>query len=339
METFDPTMWSERCIKLHANRSSSAHPGYWVGEHLTIVPHERWKYSESFLARVEGDTDWNLKPGQEWPSVAPEDRKLIGTEQKDCIVCGGRRERPSIWVGKDTGIELYDVRSCPCVFWRRYHGNWSKSVPKRYRDVLWSTLAPCEAPNVRLSIERQKEIIQFIQTNPDDSYLLFGESGAGKTHISIALHEYHLRKWALNPAPGPGSGIYCPVMRANVATLLAEHHRVSLSKPGDGTPRASIDVARIKAIIEQGDRPVLILDELDKLGGKATDFRMESVFTLVDLVYQEKGVVIATSNHHAEWFIQTWGKENGESVIRRLGGEEQAHSIRFEDRPVDPQTA
>ena len=54
---------------------------------------------------------------------------------------------------------------------------------------------------------------------------------------------------------------------------------------------------------------MLILDEIDKLGGQPTPFKIETVLLLVDKVYQENGVVIATSNHDEDWFVKTWGEE------------------------------
>jgi hypothetical protein len=123
-------------------------------------------------------------------------------------------------------------------------------------------------------------------------------------------------------------------MRAGVGELLDQHHAWKMRGEKDNVERPMIDVPRIRDIASQGDRPVLILDELDKLGGKPSEFKLETLFSLVDKTYAANGVVIATSNRDEKWFIDTWGEALGGPVLRRITNEGSAKKIRFEDQPA-----
>lgn len=253
----------------------------------------------------------------------------VGLGKVKCPVCGGSVMAYMPAQGSVTGVKVLWPSPCPCRLYRAYYRAWFDAIDKRYLNVTWQNVAPYSGPDMRLSIERQKKIIDFIKGHPDDSYLLYGTYGTGKTYMSVALHQYHLARWAQES--WWTDKVYCPVMRANVTMLLDQHNAWKWRKEGDDTPRPSVDVPRISSIIKQGDKPVLILDELDKLGGQPTPARLETLLSLIEAVYQADGVVIATSNHDEDYFIRTWGEELGGSIIRRITSGVKAHKIEFRD--------
>lgn len=253
----------------------------------------------------------------------------VGLGRIACPVCGGTRWAYKVAEGSVTGVKVLWPSPCPCRFYRAYYGAWFDAIGKRYINVTWQNLAPYSGPDMRLSVERQKKIISFVQAHPDDSYLLYGTYGTGKTHLSVALHQYHLAKWAQES--WCSDKVYCPVMRVNVTMLLDQHHRWKWRKEDDDTPRPSVDVPRIASVVKQGDRPVLLLDELDKLGGQPTPFKLETLLSLVEAVDQADGVVIATSNHDEDYFLGAWGEELGGPTIRRITSGARAHKIEFRD--------
>lgn len=290
------------------------------------LPH---MYTPDFVRLVESETNWLPAPNQMWPAVVPELREPIGLRKMDCPLCNLTLIEYFLWRGQHTQLDIALSQPCRCVMWRGYYPSWSQ-IPKRYQGVTWASVAPYSGKDMRLSVERQKKIIDFIRAHPEDSYLLYGTYGTGKTHMSVALHQFHLDMWVRES--WARSPIYCPIMRANLTKLLDEHHAWKTRGENDSTPRPSIDLPRINGIIKQGDKPVLILDEIDKLGGQPTPFRIETVLCLVDAVYQADGIVIATSNHDEDYFLKTWGEEIGGPVIRRITSGDRAHKIRFEDR-------
>ena len=260
----------------------------------------------------------------------------VGTDTIECPACNGRQMVCKVASGIVTGVEVLWPVDCPCKKYRAYFKAWRGAIPEHYRSVTWSSLAPtADSKLVRLSVERQQKIIDFIKAHPGDSYLLYGTYRSGKTHISVALHQYHLQKWVTESwgVRESWDKVYRPVMRANMTELLDQHHALKTQREGDRTPRPSIDLARINDIAAQGDKPVLILDEIDKLGGQPTPFKIETILALVDKVHQHDGVVIATSNRTPEWFVETWGEEIGGPTIDRICGRgDKAHKIRFEER-------
>jgi hypothetical protein len=287
------------------------------------------------LLAKETEESFHVLEGEHTPETAERLADLtsmqveVGLGRIACPVCGGTLWAYKVAKGSVTGVKVLWPSACPCRFYRAYYRNWFDAIDRRYLNVTWQSLAPYSGPDMRLSVERQEKIISFVQAHPDDSYLLYGTYGTGKTHLSVALHQYHLAKWAQDS--WMTDKVYCPVMRANVTTLLDQHHARKMQKGNDDAPRPSIDLARIASVIRQGDKPVLIMDELDKLGGQPTPFKLETVLALVDAVYQAGGVIIATSNQDEDYFLRTWGEELGGPLIRRITSGAKAHKIEFRD--------
>ncbi|MBB6144737.1 hypothetical protein HNQ77_002693 [Silvibacterium bohemicum] len=329
MITAPTNIWSERG---HEWKMDTARPHRLIRttDGMTIHPDHDFLYTPEFIAFVESETEWTT--GEDWIKPPSEHREGIGMGTIECPNCKGNKYRWFRQEGKNT--RLVGVASVRCICWlnRNYWLNWNKAIDGRFRHVRFATLAPLEANHVRLSVGRQQKIIDWIKANPESSYLLYGTYGSGKTHISVALHDYHLRKWL--PMSMYGNRVYCPVMRAGVGELLDQHHAWKMRGENHNVPRPSIDVALIRDIVAQGDRPVLILDELDKLGGKPSEFKLETLFSLVDKTYAANGIVIATSNRDVKWFIDTWGEALGGPVLRRITNEGSAKKIRFEDQPA-----
>lgn len=287
------------------------------------------------LLRQETEDSFRLVPGEQPPEIEQRIAELtkaqvaVGLGKTICPVCRGTRRTYKVAKGSVTGVKVLWPTPCPCACYKSYYPAWFSAIDRRYLNVRWDSLAPYSGPDMRLSVERQRKIISFVQSHPNDSYLLYGTYGTGKTHLSVALHQFHLSKWAQDA--WASDKVYCPVMRANVTTLLDQHHASKMQKGNDDTLRPSIDVPRIRSVAKQGDRPVLILDELDKLGGQPTPFKLETLLALVEAVSAALGVVIATSNHDEEYFIRTWGEEIGGPLIRRITSGATAHKIEFRD--------
>lgn len=257
----------------------------------------------------------------------------VGLGEIECPACRGTQTVYKLAAGRVTGVKVLWPAHCLCKLYRAYYSAWDAAIEKRFRTVTFAGLAPYSGSDMRLSVERQGQILRFVRSHPDDSYLLCGTYGTGKSHLAVGLYQYHLQKWASESWSVRESWdkVYCPVMRATTTRLLKEHLDWSRRQPNDDTPRPSIDVPLIKMVVKQGDKPILILDEIDKLGGNPTTTRLEGLLELVDAVWQAEGTVIATSNRDEDFFLQVWGEEIGGPIIRRITGGDRAHKIRFEE--------
>src|SRR5271156_3998617 len=63
---------------------------------------------------------------------------------------------------------------------------WVKTVPPAYRKFTLRALQPMEGLSV--SIERQRQIIDFIRAHPDQGHAFFGPPRSGKTVMTTALY-------------------------------------------------------------------------------------------------------------------------------------------------------
>lgn len=288
------------------------------------------RYSPALIDKLTSETGWVAKTT---PAPLTEDQRVgIGKGEIPCPRhAEGTTYIPIIYTGTDTGISVYSLNRCLCHFLQNFFRKWEK-VPELYRDVSYDKLAPMDSDDVLLSLERQKEIIDTVKSAPGDNYLFYGDSRTGKTHISYALHRLALVNWAKDSMTR--DVLYAPVLRSQVTTLLDQHTAATnydRKNEDDPKPKVSIDVPKIQRIVDDKSRPVVILDELDKLGNP-TEFRIRTIHAILDAAIEAKGQIIATANRSPSWMINAWGKEVAEPIIYRCGGGTKGHTIRFAEK-------
>ena len=338
---FDPTspwqpdsMWSESEWPQRGGTQGWA-PRVRLADGALTSVYQANLYSKSFIDRLTGEREWTSE--SELSPLSSAQLKAIGLGKAACP-----RHNPetnyvtSYYVGKSSGITVCENVRCVCHQATNFWKHWAK-VPQLYRDVSYNTLSPISSPDVLLSLGRQKEIIDLVKSAPDDNYLLYGNSRTGKTHISYALHRRALSAWA--KATMTTELLYQPILRAQVTTLLDQHLAAKTydknNPNGDPRPKVSIDVPMIEKIIADGSRPIIILDELDKLGNP-TEFRMTTLHAIFQAVSDERGQIIATSNRSPQWMINAWGKDIAEPIIYRCGGGDRGKAIYFAENSKAP---
>jgi|GEM_PF-3276110 len=90
------------------------------------------------------------------------------------------------------------------------------------------------------------------------------------------------------------------------------------------------DVRNVK---NNGHRPVLMVDELDKIG-YVTEHKLSAVHTLIDSVYSEGGQIIATCNLSRSYMQAKLGQV-GEAILRRITNDgDMAYAVYFEHNSV-----
>jgi len=269
--------------------------------------------------------------------------KAICTDAKPCPICTG-----SGWMnvnnrGRVTGIIAESISTpCWCGAWKSFWEVWSNPllVPSRFRDVTLENLNPSAAST--LSLERQGEIIRGLRNAPKDSYFLSGPPGTGKTHCATALYWFCVASWAHVQVRLRVKSQ--TVWRVRTATLLAEHvawETRDLSESAAVASRTydeygnlpaqvkppSVTIDAIWEAVAAGLRPVLILDEIDKI--TPTAFKLMRLVEIVDAVYEAEGQIIATSNKSLESLLEKWGADEGGTILRRIGIGPNAHTVDF----------
>lgn len=189
-----------------------------------------------------------------------------------------------------------------------------------------ASLVP-DTKNSWLPEARQAEIITTLKANPDDSYLMLGDPGCGKTHFMTALYRHALFNWAKQQAQSPWT---CrpSVWRISVAKLLEEHHTWIMRMDEDDVPERTVTVGKIQAAAKDGFRPRLFLDEIDK--NVREGFKMETLFEILNVIYEARGQVVATGNKSIEEIAAKWGSDETLPALRRIGIGEGAHTLNFE---------
>jgi AAA+ superfamily predicted ATPase len=173
-----------------------------------------------------------------------------------------------------------------------------------------------------MSLKRQAEIIKTVQEHPHRSYLIYGDPGTGKTHLAASLYRSHLADWA-NSTGGDFAG--CPIWRVSAPVLLEQW--VARSTDSEA-PRPDVSERSIVSVSNSGMRPVLFLDEIDKVRG--SDYKMEKLRAIVDAVYEAQGQIVATSNTDPESIAAKWGGEWADIILRRIAAPPEGMVLQFQ---------
>jgi hypothetical protein len=276
-------------------------------------------FRPEFLERVHSETKWIDVLGQEVAPIPQEKHAAIGLDREECPRCGGRRGYHVDKRGADTGVIVTFRQACVCCALRRFWSRWDKT-PQRFRNVTpLRYLEPSEKS--LLPIEKQQEIIDSLRKDPTRSYLLYGQAGTGKTHIASSLYRHHLAAWALIDNL---NWTYCSVWRVSAPVLLEQWVAKSIDKTA---PKPEVSESMIRNVAKDGQRPVLFLDEIDKVNG--SDYKMEKLRAIVDAVYEAQGQIVATSNADPAAIAARWGGEWGDVILRRIAAPPEGLAIEF----------
>ena len=237
---------------------------------------------------------------------------------------------PLMEKGEATGIERTksEIR-CPCTVFRLFWKEFIRTVPLHDQFIKIEEL---KASNkCRLPIEQQEANLALVKRNLDSSFLMFGPAGTGKTTLTIALYRKAVANWAHrswlnylnNVKPLPQS-----VWRVSAKTLLDQFHSYAISRErvdqeGNTKPVPAPEVNREKivAAAQAGLKPRLFLEEIDKI--KPTRFRLDSLFEVIDAIYENNGQIVINTNMTQEQLAEFFGDtdERGPVFIRRITDE------------------
>jgi|SRR5271166_2155995 len=189
---------------------------------------------------------------------------------------------------------------------------WVKTVPPAYRKFFLRTLQPKEGLSV--SVERQREIIDFIRINPDQGFALFGPPQGGKTVLTSALYTEALWNETVKaPHYNLKQTKYFPIWRLSTKKMLDEHTDWSMHRNdpepefGTGIPYPTVTVEKIAYVREQQRTPRLFLEEVDKV--KETDARRANLFEILNAIHDHEGILVVNSNYSMSEFADEFGDD------------------------------
>lgn len=214
-----------------------------------------------------------------------------------CAKCSGTGWEPV------NGSGVRQVRRCSCAS-ERQKSSLLTRIPSRYRDARLETLAPClDSSRCFAPAEIQQRSIEVLKARPDDSYCFLGSVGIGKTHLLAALYRHAVET----------QGTACYFVQAS--ELVKGFREIEFGS--DYEPY--LCAPTIARAIEQGLRPRIFIDELEKVPtfsqfcwAKVSEF-FDSLYRLTDRDSKALQVCVASNLSRAE-FEQFWGG----AILRRL---------------------
>ncbi len=245
------------------------------------------------------ETIWTLLRPEELVLPAA-DQEAIGMGEMQCPLCepGPRYDMPVCYPeykGETTGILYARETPCPCRRLRAFYPAFYATVPPQDRHANLHTLKP--SPQSKLALLYQAEMITGLRENASQNYALYGPAGTSKTTFAVGLYREALWK-------SPRS-----TWRVNVKDLLDDHVAYS----NDRIARKPAVTSRSLSLAQS---PHLFIEEIDKVA--YTDFKTNTLFGLVNAVYEAKGQLVFTSNKTAADLIAMFHSETGEALARRI---------------------
>jgi DNA replication protein DnaC len=277
-------------------------------------------YDPAFLTKLrsepKGREGWKRGAYVSWEELgySKEQVRAIARNEIKCPRCGfdpaqqtnGPKTEWVLATGKTTGVQF--LRDCPCsCVSDRYMASFLAEVPLRYRDVKLSELTPREgqyAPGThdsqKFTKHSQALVFRLLQAAPTKNYLMLGPPGIGKTMMAFALLRYAFKEKADSMAETNDASPVPSIWRIQAQTLMQEHHEYIMghNKPVEDQVQPRVSRKTIQAARDAGWRPVLVLEEIDKIGSMTAQ-RLQVLFHVIDALYENEGQLIITTNKRA----------------------------------------
>ncbi len=169
-------------------------------------------------------------------------------------------------------------------------------------------------------LDKQAKIVSTLRDHIDEGWAFFGTPGVGKSTWATGLFHQAVMNRLLDENNHHGEVLPASLWRIT-ARALCQQAQDRATRSGEssddfcGDPgelfRASQRVVsreRIERAHKRGLKPHLFIEEWDKVG--LTDFRRETLFDVLDCMYNVDGQLVITSNLTWPDFCATFGETN-----------------------------
>ncbi len=190
------------------------------------------------------------------------------------------------------------AKNCLCLR-RRTAKSQLSLIPPVFGNPKLSKLEPRTEHHAR-----QVNAIEYVRLHPDESYLLLGRNGTGKSHIAWALYRHAISKLR-------------PFIACSVRDLIAEFRRVELGTQ-EREPLRSPQVAPAD-LRGHSRRWFLFFDEFEK--ARPSEFAAEQLFSLLNAAASFGHQLVITSNFTDKQLQDHWNRASevyGSSIMMRL---------------------
>jgi ATPase family associated with various cellular activities (AAA) len=276
-----------------------------------------------FYLEKETEDDWEPEPYAEEKWLENEALSIsVGRGLSVCPYCDGTAYVRRHYTGKNTGIKIYKLEMCRCVFYQMFYSRWynPSCVSADYRNVTMKNLGTFEANFGTFQGDRLTELLETVSMKTRNCMLLAGRAGMGKTTLMTALYNRALKTWARTCFE---HNIQTDaVWKVNAPLLAKQHHAWSIrgDNPNSEKVRApEVTVDMVHAAIRHNLVPHLFLDEFDKVK-LDSDFQAKEFAALITAFQENGGVVVASANTSELELQQKLGTLIGPTTVRRLIG-------------------
>ena len=249
--------------------------------------------------------------------AAPKHIQIL-TGLMTCPKCEGKGTFTNGTLATEGIDKGYPIKfTCGCEVLKLWWMLLRKNVPLHDVDIFLSQLIP--SSKSRLKLDKQKEIIEYMKANPNQSYAFFGAAGTSKTTYGVALYENVLWNYVAKYWTDRNGAHQPTIWRKSAKYLLDEFVNFSTSKEvaGKAAKEPSVNRRIIEKAARYGKTPRLFLEEIDKT--RYTEFKTAQVFELFDAIYENNGQLVFNSNLTPEEFEkQFFRASDAEALVRRI---------------------
>lgn len=227
----------------------------------------------------------------------------------DCVECGDSGWRPIKRDGRRGSVECFcrrekRVKAALARVERRF---WANGQPPRLETLAARANLVSDNARAKFIAQRQAEAIDQMRREPLANYFFAGPRDCGKTHLAYALYVHAVENTTRR------------VWAGTVADLLNQYQRMESGASGDdGKPFE----AELLPENLRGSTWTILLDEVAYV--RATAFRHEKFFDLIDAIWKNGHQLLCTSNLTLDALGAKWdgiSGGNGEAIIKRLSGD------------------
>jgi DNA replication protein DnaC len=283
------------------------------------------RFTEGFVEAYLAETRWDLI--DDLVHLTPGDIASIVNDGAPCPVCAEGRD----WLryrGLSSGIVVRMQVDHGCRPYVQVGVMWRKVMPEeRYRHIRLDALEPNSIS--LLPLKKQQEYIKTLKENSADSFLFGGKSGAGKTHLSIALLFEAVERWYLAWEEDARLSDQSVFWIEQTSELLDQIQNQKQPVPRDDVDPPMVTVQEIKRLRKLGQKVTLVMDEFSQFN--PTDVRLANLAQLISTVYTGGGQIVALTNVIMSELEKKWaGFASGDTITRRIYGPEANGSyLRF----------